>query len=152
MLLPRYSHQVIEAHGNRMPGEPEYLTSAKTDMTETWCEPVSKRNRSRNLPLYATTKWPACSEEPTKPQRILPRACDQTDRAISTGQLHALPHFHTQPINVVVFHGSQASPGIEASFPLRCFQRLSHPYLATRRCRWRDNRYTRGTSTPVLSY
>ena len=46
-------------------------------------------------------------------------------------------------------------PGIsylEASFTLRCFQRLSLPHLATRRCDWRHNRSTRGTSTPVLSY
>ena len=41
---------------------------------------------------------------------------------------------------------------LEASFPLRCFQRLSLPHLATRQCHWRDNRYTRGSSTPVLSY
>jgi hypothetical protein len=41
---------------------------------------------------------------------------------------------------------------LETSFPLRCFQRLSLPHLATRRCHWRDNRYTRGVSTPVLSY
>src|SRR6266704_94768 len=41
---------------------------------------------------------------------------------------------------------------LEASFPLRCFQRLSLPHIATRRCHWRDNRYTRGASTPVLSY
>ena len=39
-----------------------------------------------------------------------------------------------------------------ARFPLRCFQRLSLPYIATRRCDWRHNRYTSGTSTPVLSY
>ena len=31
---------------------------------------------------------------------------DQADRIISTGKLHALRHFHTQPINVVVFNGS----------------------------------------------
>ena len=31
---------------------------------------------------------------------------DQADRAISTGQLNALPRLHIQPINVVVFHGS----------------------------------------------
>ncbi len=37
-------------------------------------------------------------------------------------------------------------------FPLRCFQRLSLPHLATRPCRWRDNRYTIGASVPVLSY
>jgi len=41
---------------------------------------------------------------------------------------------------------------LEASFPLRCFQRLSLPHVATRRCHWRDNRYTRGVSTAVLSY
>ena len=37
-------------------------------------------------------------------------------------------------------------------FPLRCFQRLSRPYVATRQCPWQDNRNTSGTSTPVLSY
>ena len=77
---------------------------------------------------------------------------DQADREISTGKLHALLRFHTRPINVVVYHGSQARPRFEAGFPLRCFQRLSLPYLATRLCRWRDNRSTRGTSIPVLSY
>jgi len=41
---------------------------------------------------------------------------------------------------------------LQASFTLRCFQRLSLPCLATRRYDWRHNRYTRGTSTPVLSY
>jgi hypothetical protein len=34
---------------------------------------------------------------------------DQADRAISTGKLHASPHFHIRPINVVVYHGSQRS-------------------------------------------
>ena len=50
--------------------------------------------------------------------------------------------------------GSQA-PGrshLQASFPLRCFQRLSLPHIATRQCDWRHNRYTRDASTPVLSY
>jgi hypothetical protein len=74
------------------------------------------------------------------------------DRAISTGKLHALRRFHTRPINVVVFHGSQGSTRFEVGFPLRCFQRLSRPYIATLLCRWRDNRYTRGASIPVLSY
>src|SRR5690606_20352555 len=30
---------------------------------------------------------------------------DQANRAISTSQLHALPHFNLWPIDVVVFHG-----------------------------------------------
>ena len=77
---------------------------------------------------------------------------DQADRAISTGKLHTLPRFHTQPINVVVFHGSQGNTRFEGGFPLRCFQRLSCPYIATLQCGWRHNRSTRGTSIPVLSY
>ena len=34
---------------------------------------------------------------------------DQADRAISTGKLHTLLRFHTRPIDVVVFHGSQGT-------------------------------------------
>ncbi len=79
-------------------------------------------------------------------------SASQANRAISTGKLHALLRFHTRPINVVVYHGSQGRTSFEAGFPLRCFQRLSFPYLATRQCSWRHNRSTRGTSTPVLSY
>ena len=41
---------------------------------------------------------------------------------------------------------------LEVGFPLRCFQRLSRPHVATRRCRWRDNRNTSDASIPVLSY
>jgi hypothetical protein len=37
-------------------------------------------------------------------------------------------------------------------FPLRCFQRLSLPDIATQLCHWRDNWLTRGPSNSVLSY
>jgi hypothetical protein len=77
---------------------------------------------------------------------------EEIARAIRTGRLHALPRLHARPIDVVVYHGSKARPGFEVGFPLRCFQRLSRPDLATRRCGWRHNRSTRGPSTPVLSY
>ena len=77
---------------------------------------------------------------------------DQANRAISTGKLHALLRFHTRPIDVVVFHGSQGSTRFEAGFPLRCIQRLSVPYIATLHCGWRHNRSTRGMFIPVLSY
>ena len=77
---------------------------------------------------------------------------NQVIRAISTGKLNALLRLHTRPINVVVFHGSRGSSRFEVGFPLRCFQRLSRPYIATQHCRWRDNCSTRGTFTPVLSY
>ena len=77
---------------------------------------------------------------------------DQADRAISTSKLHASRRFHTWPINVVVYHGSWAKPCFEVGFPLRCFQRLSRPYLATLLRGWRHDRSTRGMSIPVLSY
>src|ERR1700743_2400924 len=77
---------------------------------------------------------------------------NQANRTISTGKLHALLHFHIRPINVAVFHGSQGNARFEVGFPLRCFQRLSRPYIAMLHCRWRDNSSTRGTFIPVLSY
>ena len=80
----------------------------------------------------------------------------QDARAISTGQLHASRRFHLRPINEVVYLGpSGLASGrtyLKAGFPLRCFQRLSLPHLATLLCRWHDNRSTSGVSIPVLSY
>ena len=77
---------------------------------------------------------------------------DQAERAISTGQLHALRRFHIRPIDVVVYHGSSGRTRFEVGFPLRCLQRLSRPYVATLHCGWRHNSSTRGTFIPVLSY
>ena len=81
----------------------------------------------------------------------------QASRPISTGKLHTLPCFHTPPINHVVYVGSSGAlrlgtPHLEGGFPLRCFQRLSLPDIATRRCGWRHNRNTIGPSNSVLSY
>ncbi len=77
---------------------------------------------------------------------------DQVNRLISMGKLNALLHLHTPPINVVVCNKSSGRSHLGEGFPLRCFQRLSLPYLATRQCNWHHNRYTSGTFTPVLSY
>jgi hypothetical protein len=76
----------------------------------------------------------------------------QAGRPISTGQLNALQRLHLLPINLVIFQGSSGRPHLGGGFPLRCFQRLSFPNMATQRCRWRDNWCTRGSSIPVLSY
>jgi hypothetical protein len=78
-------------------------------------------------------------------------------RPVSTGQLHPLRGFHFRPINPVVWLGALPTrgggrPGLEAGFPLRCFQRLSLPDVANQPCPWRDNWHTRGPSVPVLSY
>src|SRR5436190_4229914 len=49
-------------------------------------------------------------------------------------------------------HKGGERPHLEASFPLRCFQRLSLPNVANQQCTWRYNWHTRGSSVPVLSY
>ena len=58
-------------------------------------------------------------------------------RSISTPPLHALLRFHVEPINgcssrdlTGLCHGNTH---LEVGFPLRCFQRLSTPHMATQR-------------------
>jgi len=59
---------------------------------------------------------------------------------------------HDRPINVLVLNVPRGRFRLEEGFALICFQRLSVPDIATLRCHERDNRYTRGPSTPILSY
>ena len=72
-------------------------------------------------------------------------------RSISTPRLNTLLCFHLVPINVVISHGPQTIPNLGVGFPLRCFQRLSVPNIATGRCTWRYSPQTRGQSNSVLS-
>ena len=72
--------------------------------------------------------------------------------SISTGHLHTLRCFQIRPINPIIYRGPQKKPNLGTGFPLRCFQRLSLPYVANQPCPRRDNWHTRGTSIPVLSY
>ena len=76
----------------------------------------------------------------------------QVERSISMARLHTLLCFDLPPIYVVVSDGPSGNTYLERGFPLRCFQWLSCPNVATRQCIWRYNRHTRGSSTPVLSY
>ena len=41
---------------------------------------------------------------------------------------------------------------LQGGFTLRCLQRLSRPHFASLLCPWQNNSFTRGASTPVLSY
>jgi len=66
--------------------------------------------------------------------------------------LPKLGSLHLPPINVVIYHGSSGKSNLVVGFPLICFQRLSFPDMATQRCPWQDNWYTRGQCFPVLSY
>ncbi len=103
-----------------------------------------------------------CQTGDAHPRRACPvffcldKPYGQASRSISTGQLNASLRLHLQPINLVVCEGPLALAGgrsyLGACFPLICFQRLSRPNVATQRCPWRDNWYTRGSSIQVLSY
>ncbi len=73
-------------------------------------------------------------------------------RRISTPRLHALLRFHLVPINVVISHEPQTISDLGVGFPLRCFQRLSFPDIATGRCTWWYSPQTRGQFIRVLSY
>jgi hypothetical protein len=83
----------------------------------------------------------------------------QVSRLISIARLNTLLCLHLRPINPVI-SGKPSVPmrtsggisHLEGSFALRCFQCLSLPNIATQQCPWRDNWYTIGSSTPVLSY
>ena len=110
------------------------------------------RSCGRIVHMHRFYRTPASPVFGSMHERALINESNQADRVISTGKLHVLPRFHTQPINVVVYNDSQGRTRFEVGFPLRCLQRLSLPHLATLHCRWRDNRSTRGASIPVLSY
>lgn len=58
-------------------------------------------------------------------------------RAISTSQLNILLRFHLMPINVIISHGPQMMTNLGTGFPLRCFQWLSIPNIATGQSSWR---------------
>ncbi len=124
------------------------------------CLPVEDRKRRGRRQSFGapSAAQPLCGDSVRTKQMALfismnmSNENNQANRAISTGKLHASLHFHTRPINVVVFHGSQGNTRFQVGFPLRCLQRLSIPYIATLLCGWRHNRSTRDMSIPVLSY
>ncbi len=76
---------------------------------------------------------------------------------VSTARLKAFLPLQSRPINPVVYRGSLGSKlpcnsDLEGGFPLRCFQRLSLPDLATQPWTERSNWHTRGPSFLILSY
>ena len=115
---------------------------------------IDKQKREASVPaslffIYIPSKLHTCDIFPRSKQWLRPHP-------ISSSQLHTLLHFHLCPIYLVVFKGvyflKNGISHLEGGFTLRCLQRLSLPDLATRPCSWRNNRYTRGQSIPVLSY
>ena len=54
---------------------------------------------------------------------------------ISIAELNGSPRLHLRPINQVVYLDPMGRAYLGKGLALRCFQRLSVPCLANRRCR-----------------
>ena len=78
---------------------------------------------------------------------------DSTVRYHSAERVSPLTRVAYQPGGLPgVSRLSTSIPHLVGGFPLRCFQRLSLPYVATQLWPWQANWITRGTSNPILSY
>jgi len=85
--------------------------------------------------------------------RLVRLGCSRSPCGFGTPDLtsgQSLRILHLPPINAIIY-GRPTRFNLEGGFPLICFQQLSCPTLATRRCSWWNNRYTRGSFAPVLS-
>ena len=91
-------------------------------------------------------------------RRLRSKKRRKVSRLISTPRLNMLPCVYLEPIDLVIFQepsdllAQVGKPHLGAGFVLRCVQRLSFPDIATQPCHWRDNWFTIGPVTPVLSY
>ena len=94
MRAPRQSHQVVR-----------FMQSVISDQL-----PVIRLDRFWFVcaSIIACCRWLAMIVDHCY---LITDPCLTTDnwigacRAIRTGQLHGLPHFHTRPVNVMVYHG-----------------------------------------------
>ena len=82
---------------------------------------------------FALAIFSACVTSPLEDALLSEKKNGQAYRAISTSQLNALPHLHTWPINVVVFHGpdweNKSCRGLHA-YMLSAFILSEHSYPA----------------------
>ena len=139
------------------------------------CYALSKATRSSKTTVLCLSKKFRMSSNPTDHQRTLsPFGGFVTVRVFSfpcsvrrqnTERVEFKPIEQLVPVSFMDYSTSTSGlstswsttaligkPCFEGGFTLRCLQHLSRPHIATLRCRWRDNRYTRGASIPVLSY
>ena len=96
-------------------------------------------------PSFVVARVPASPHHKGNcPRPLVPLRC--THHCASTRGLSSW----SSPSGLTPFRDEESH--LEVGFPLRCFQRLSAPEIATRLCPWQDNRHTSALSTPVLSY
>ena len=121
MQPPRHDHQVSEAQLEKLAKRMLRFvnTSLAASFVQALWAPMQARGR-RRLPGCAVRSAAIADHDSVRTNLFMMsmnNENDQADRAISTGKLHALPHFHTRPINVVVFHGSDREHSFSGGFP-----------------------------------
>ena len=140
---------------DQVPSALEGLTTVfgmGTGITPPLSPPANSRQVVFRRPRHAELNR-SSSVRPAQASKII----GQASRQISTARLNASLRLHLQPINVLVSDVPSGSlccgrSSLGVGFALRCFQRLSSPHVATQRCPWQDNWYTRGaarSSPPV---
>ena len=101
------------------------------------CQPTTIRSMVWSGRIPGTAQWTQT--------RISCLRCNQVVGILVpvsfTSRQSSLPHPAYQPSSLAGSLPRQVSwkPHLEASFPLRCLQRLSHPNVANQRCTWQYN-------------
>ena len=128
------------------------------------------RDGNGRFPSAITTGNRNAELVPAQPGQGFVSSVESKHAVAHPAEFMVKPHGHLVPVSFTPYGAS--TPGLSTSsstrglqgpcgpgmphlgvgFPLICFQRLSCPHMATRRCGWRHNRITSGASIPVLSY
>lgn len=117
-----------------------------------WAAPATTAGTTRILGSCSMdpVHWPGCPSQVTESGRH-GQAIDRSYRFAE--RISPLTRAADQPRGLRgVFRLATWNAYLEVGFSLRCFQRLSLPYLATQLWTERSNWHTRGTSFPILSY
>ena len=141
------------------PGRPDYpaVVGPSDDATATGLQVPVQLLRTQALRMIsmhgcASSHPPAISQLTTENRRLFLEPLGRLGPVSTVRCRTYTPGLSTCWSGTALLGINPGRPGFEVGFPLRCFQGLSRPHIATRRCRWRDNRCTRGASIPVLSY
>ncbi len=134
--------------------DPSAMVTRQFDFSNWWPTPVSAGCRGWE------ELWLSCPGSRLLSYLLkgIVREYGQASRKISTGRLNTLPHLDRQPIDQIfslVPSVSLLEMGcliLRKASHLDAFSGYPVRTWLPSTCRWHDNWYTRGTSTPVLSY
>ena len=130
-LPPKYRHRCcVSQPSSRWIGVVPHRYGHQDSSTFSWVMNPENCIGSADVSIYTSELNKVCLSG--KNQRSW-----SSPRSISTPPLHPLLDFHVEPINGCSSRDLTGLPHgnthLEVGFPLRCFQRLSTPHMATQR-------------------